>query len=117
MAEIQEWRGVIGMYGYKSPLEKLEESDKELQELKMKNEKKEHKIFMRNETKIKLKKIAMENRMTLGQAVDLLIDNYESKNEKRNKFIELTKQNQEALNQIKEQNDTTNLLLKALLKT
>jgi len=98
------------------PINKLQAMDPEYQKLKMQSEKKEHKIFMRNDTKISLKKIAMEKRMTLGDTVAFLIDNYESKKEKGNKFIDLTKQNQELLHTIKEQNDTTNLLLKQIIK-
>lgn len=98
------------------PINKLQAADPEYQKLKMQSEKREHKIFMRNDTKISLKKISMEKRMTLGDTVAFLIDNYESKKEKGNKFIALTKQNQELLNTIKEQNDTTNLLLKRLLE-
>ncbi|MBK5028762.1 hypothetical protein [Enterococcus faecium] len=39
-----------------SNIEKMEAADKEFQDLKIKNEKNEYKIFMRNETKLKLKK-------------------------------------------------------------
>lgn len=90
--------------------------DKELREIERKNSKNTITLYMKYSTKNELKKLALNKGISQGQAIDLLLETYYGTEKKESDLARLTKENNQLLKALKEQNEITNILLKELLK-